>query len=147
MTRIFAGMIVGLSCCAMWAQEKGNWRPVSTTAKSITGPIVFSDEKLTINFSNFAVAEIRDLQAAETAAAFDGTAAGTGHLYRLSIPADKQFLHKNTFCGGEETQWMATNVDGKTLRLAFFSGATIPVLTAEGLANSTAVCGTYTYSR
>ena len=151
-TRIFAGLMVGLSCCAMRAQEQGNWRPMSTTARSILGPIAIGDEKLVINFVRFPIAEIRSLTPAELAAVLPGdtTESGralTGHLFRLSIPADQRFLHKNTLCGGDETQWMATSVQGKTLQLAFFSGATMPVMTAEAMANATNVCGTYTYVR
>ena len=63
------------------------------------------------------------------------------------MPAGKKFLHKNTLCGGEDTQWVATWVSGHTLRLAFFSGTAMPVLTTEAVANSTTLCGTYTYVR
>ena len=152
MRTIVAGLVVGLSCCAMRAQEQGNWRPVSTTARSITGPIAIGDEKLVINFVRFAVAEIRPVTPAEIAAvlAMGPTEDGkplTGHLFRLSIPADQKFLHKNTMCGGDETQWMVSAVQGKTLQLAFFSGATMPVMTAEAVGNSTNLCGTFTYVR
>ena len=146
------GVVAGLSCCGVWAQEQGNWRPLSTTARSTTGPIAIGDEKLVINFLRFPVAEIRDLTSAELAAVLPGdpTQSGkpvTGHLYRLSIPATQKFLHKNTMCGGDETQWMASSVQGKTLQLAFFSGATMPVLTAEAVGNSSNLCGTFSYLR
>lgn len=151
-TRIFVGLMVGLSSGAVRAQEQGNWRPVSTTARSIMGPIAIGDEKLVINFLRFPIAEIRPLTAAELAAVLpaDSTETGkpvTGHLFRLSIAADQRFLHKNTMCGGDETQWMASSVQGKTLQLAFFSGATMPVLTAEAVGNSTSLCGTFTFVR
>ena len=149
------GWVCGLATCGMMAsvagvaQEKGTWRPQSTTAKAITGPVVFSDERLSINFSTFAIAQIRDLKPEETAAAFSGAGdvGGRGELYRLSIPAAKVFLHKNTLCGGEDTQWMATYVTGKNLQVAFFSGAQMPVVTAEAMANTTALCGTFSYMR
>ena len=150
-TRVIAGTILGLSCCAI-AQEQGNWRPVSTTARSTTGPVALGNERLTINFLRFPVAEIRPLTADEIAAVLpaDPTESGkpiSGHLYRLSIPGEQKFLHKNTMCGSDETQWMASSVQGKTLQLAFFSGATMPVLTAEAVGNSANVCGTFTYVR
>ena len=159
MTRFaaLAGLMAGLSCCTMKAQEQGDWRPVSTTARSMTGPIAIGDEKLLINFVRFPVAEIRSLTTVEVQAMFppDGLGKGAagngaamgGHLYRLSIPAQQKFLHKNTMCGGDETQWMASSVQGKTLQLAFFSGATMPVLTGEAMANTTSLCGTFTYVR
>ena len=130
------------------AQEHGNWRAASKTAQSVTGDLAFGNEKLTINFASFAVAEIRPLKPAEIAAAFDGAdgTAGLGHLYRLSIPADRRFLHKNTLCGSEETQWMATYVSGKALQIAFFSNAAPPLFTTEALNNNSNLCGTYSYT-
>ena len=140
----------GLTCLVSGAaQEKGNWRAASSTAKSITGDLAFSGEKILINYSGFTVAQIRVLEPAEASAAFDtdSGAGGSGNLYRLSIPASKRFLHHNTLCGSEETQWMATYVAGHSLQLAFFSGASMPVLTPEALGNATNLCGTFSYVR
>ena len=132
------------------AQEQGNWRALSKTASSITGDISLHAEKLSILFLNFPMAQIRVLKPAEAAAPFssDGTApAGTGSLYRLSIAADQKFVRKNTLCGAEETQWMVTYVQGRNLQIAFFSGAKMPELTSEAIANTTELCGTYSYVR
>ena len=131
------------------AQQKGTWHATSTTARAITGDLLFSDEKLSINFSPYPIAQIRQLTPAEITAVFDlsSTPAGTGNLYRLSIPAAKVFLHKNTLCGSEETQWLVTYVDHRTLQTAFFSGPQIPVLTPEAFSKTTALCDTYTYAR
>ena len=125
------------------------WRPVSTTARAITGPVVCGEEKLSINFSTFAIAQIRGLTPEETTAVFGGAsdASGRGDLYRLSIPGARVFLHKNTLCGGEDAQWMATTVAGKSLQVAFFSGAQMPVFTAEAIGSTTALCGTFLYAR
>ena len=68
-------------------------------------------------------------------------------LYRLRVPAERRFLHKNTLCGTEDTQWMATYVAGKSLRVAFFSGDNTPVFTFEAISSSTDLCGTFTYYR
>ena len=65
----------------------------------------------------------------------------------MHIPADKKFLHKNTLCGAEEVQYVVTAVQGKTLEMAMFSGAKMPVLTVEAVINSTDLCGTYSYTR
>lgn len=131
------------------AQERGYWKAASNTAKSITGDLAFSGEKLTINFFSLPIAEIRPLKAAEMSAAFEGAGStdGVGHLYRLSIPGDRRFLHKNTLCGSDETQWMATYVSGKELRIAFFSNATPPVFTAEALSDNVNLCGTFAYAK
>ncbi|MGD0800917.1 MAG: hypothetical protein ABR906_06355, partial [Terracidiphilus sp.] len=78
--------------------------------------------RITINFASFPIAYIRTLQPAEVATVFDADAnsAGNGAIYRLNIPAAQRFLNKNTLCGSEQAQWMATWVSGKTLSVAFF---------------------------
>jgi hypothetical protein len=140
-----------ISTLPLLAQERGYWRPASKTAQSITGDITFNGDKMTINFFTLTVAEIRPLKPAEISAAFSDASAdapaGTGHLYRLSIPGDRRFLHKNTLCGSDETQWMATWVSGKQMQIAFFSNATPPVLTIEALNGSPNLCGTFAYVR
>ena len=144
--------IVGsvLACCASAkAQEAGIWRASSSSAMSTTGDISISDEKLFLNFYGFPMARIRDLEPGEVSAVFDvdTNAGGRGHLYRLSIPGSKKFLHKNTLCGSEDTQWMAAFVEGRSLHIAFFSGQKMPVFPPEAFANSTDLCGTFTYAR
>ena len=143
---VLAGVL--LICCAALAQEKGYWRAQSNTARSITGDVSLSPEKIVINFSSFTIAKIRPLQPAELSALFDAEdGGGSGNLYRLNVPAAKRFMHKNTLCGSDDTQWMATYVAGRSLYLAFFSGQKPPELTLEALANSTDHCGTFIYQR
>src|SRR5580698_2717834 len=93
--RIVVGSVF-VCCMTAGAQEKGNWRAVSSTARSITGDVSLSDEKILINFSTFTMARIRSLEQNEMSAAFDAdsNAAGAGSLYRVSIPAARKFLHK-----------------------------------------------------
>ena len=138
-----------LVCCmARAAQERGIWRAVSTTARSITGDVVLSEEKITIDFSSFTIARIRSLEPQELSAVFDAEGAGgSGGLYRLNVPASKRFLHKNTLCGEDDTQWMATYVADGSLKVAFFSGQRPPALTLEAINNSTDLCGTFSYAR
>jgi len=141
-----------LACVASAAAqqpEKGYWRAASRTAMSITGDISFSASKITLNLASFPSAHISGLQPAEVAAVFDADAnsAGNGALYRLNIPAARRFLNKNTLCGTEQTQWMATWVSGKTLTVAFFSGDNIPVFSFEAINKSTDLCGIYTFAR
>lgn len=138
-----------LCSLSLSAQDRGYWNAASTTAKSITGDVSIGANRLTINYSNFPLATIRTLGPAEVAAAFDAdvNAGGNGELYRLNVPADKLFLHRNTLCGSENTQWMATYVSGHDLQVAFFSGDNPPVLTVDALANSTSLCGTFEYAR
>lgn len=131
------------------AQDKGYWRAVSSAANDITGDITVSETKVTISFSGFPMAQIRRITPAEASAAFgvDINVGGVGFIYRLNVPAARRFLHHNTLCGSEDTQWMVTYVTGRTMQAAFFSGDSMPVITAEALANSTDVCGTFGYSR
>ena len=134
-------------CLTVAAQEKGSWRAASSTARSITGDVSLSDEKISINFSSYTMAQVRSLDKTEMSAAFDAdsNAPGSGSLYRLSIPATKKFLHKNSLCGDEDTQWMATYVSGRSLQLAFFSGEKAPIFTLDAISNSTDLCGTFAY--
>ena len=146
-----ASLVLGLTfCSAVGAEEKGIWRAASTTAKGITGDISFWNEKIVINFTPYVFAQIRSLDGPEVTALFNGAGGpdGVGNLYRLnSIPAAKVFLHKNTLCGHDDTQWFATYETGKSMQLAFFSGSKMPVFTPEAMADSTNLCGTFSYVR
>ena len=121
--RVIVGLVL-VCCISAGAQDKGNWRAASTTAKATTGDVALFDEKLAINFSTFTVAPIRSLDQGEVSAVFDvdSSAGGSGSLYRLNIPAAKKFLHKNSLCGSEDTEWMVTYVSGRSLQVAFFRG-------------------------
>lgn len=138
-------LLLGSLCMA---QEKGYWRAASTKAGSVTGDIAISDTKISINFLGFTIAQIRSLTPAETSAVFASEPTGTGgNLFRLNVPAQQRFLHKNSLCGNEDTQWMVTSVADRTLHVAFFSGTNTPELSPEAMANSSDLCGTFTYVR
>ena len=104
---------------------------------------------MTIDFIAYPLAPIRALKPVEVSAVFDAdvNAGINGTLYRLRVPARQRFEHKNTLCGDEDTQWMATYVTGKTLEVAFFSGDDMPVFTFDAISKSTTLCGTFAYSR
>ena len=140
---------LALSSMSSLAQEKGYWRASSSTAASITGDIEISDTKLSINFTKFTIAQIRRLSPAETSSVFaaESSSGATGNFYRLNIPAAKRFLRHNSLCGSDDVQWMVTSVADRTLYVAFMSGANTPVFTPEAMANSTDLCGTFTYVR
>ncbi len=140
-------LLAGTLACG--AQEKGYWRAASSNANAITGDLSLAETKATIGFVTYPIAEIRKITAEEAAAAFDAEAdtGGVGKLFRLRVPAEQKFAHHNTLCGTEETEWMVTYVEGKTLQVAFFSGGTQPALTVDALANSTDVCGIFRYAR
>jgi len=148
--RILAtSLLVLASSVSLFAQDRGYWRAASTNAKAITGDIDIGELKLTIDLTTYPLASIRTLSTAEVGAAFDAdvNVGGNGTLYRLRVPAATRFLHKNTLCGTEDTEWMATYVSGRNLEVAFFSGADAPVFTVDALANSYDLCGTFTYAR
>jgi len=150
---IAAAAILALACtlhsAAQAPQERGYWRAASNTASSITGDITIGDAKLTIDYRAYSLARIRSLKPEEVAAVFDEdvNTAGDGSLYRLIVPAGTRLLHKNTLCGTDDTQWMATYLSGKTLQVAFFSGEDAPTFTVDAISNSQRVCGTYTFVR
>ena len=104
---------------------------------------------MSIDFLIYPLAPIRPLKPVEVSAVFDAdvSAGISGMLYRLKIPARQRFLKKNTLCGDEDTQWMATYVSGKTLDVAFFSGDDMPVFTFDAMQKATDLCGTFAYSR
>jgi hypothetical protein len=146
--KTFAASLLLLTLTAA-AQDKGYWRAASSTARSITGDVNLADEKIIINFAGFPMAKVRTLEKAEISALFDvdSTATGDATLYRLTVPAAKKFLNKNTLCGGEDTQWMVTYVSGKSMRLTLFSGQKAPTFTFNAISNSTDLCGTFEYAR
>jgi hypothetical protein len=131
------------------AQELGFWRASSSSALSTTGDVGISEAKIAIDFYNFDIVRASDLEPAQVSSVFDVdiNTSGKGHLYKVNIPAAKKFMHKNTLCGAEDTQWMAAYAEGRTLHLAFFSGQKAPVFTLDAISNSSALCGTYTYTR
>jgi hypothetical protein len=144
--RAIVGLVL-VCCMTAVAQDKGYWRAASSTARSITGDVALSDEKISINFLSFTDARIRALEQGEASALFDAdsTAGGNGSLYRLNVPGAKKFLHRNSLCGSDDTQWMVTYVAGRSLQLAFFSGQKPPVFTPDAIANSTDLCGKFSY--
>jgi hypothetical protein len=141
-----------LACTALAVAqqpEKGYWRAASRTAASITGDISISGSKITINFTSFLISPVRLLKPAEVSAAFDEAVdtAGNGQLYRVNIPASRRFVKNNTLCGSQDTQWIAVYVANGSLKVAFFSGDNVPLMSFEALQKSTDLCGTYTFVR
>jgi hypothetical protein len=130
-------------------EDQGYWRAASSNANAITGDIGIGGSKLTIDYFTFPLAPIRRLKPVEVSSVFDAdvNAGINGMLYRLQVAPDRRFLHKNTLCGDDETQWMATYATGRTLQVAFFSGDDQPVFTFDAIQHSSAVCGTFIYSR
>jgi hypothetical protein len=130
------------------AQEDGPWRAASTNARAITGDVVFSPMKISINFTTFTIAQIRSLKTEEVLALFNpDSPTGGGNVFRVEIPADRRFLHKNTLCGSDSTQWIVTYAQGRSLQIALFSGATPPVLTVDALNDAPSLCGIFSYVR
>lgn len=130
------------------AQESGPWRASSSNARSITGDIFFSPLKVGINYINFTIAQIRSLKTEEAVALFNpDNTTGAGNIFRVDIPADKRFLRKNTLCGSDSAQWIVTYAQGRDLQVAFFSGATPPVLTVDALNGASTLCGVFSYVR
>jgi hypothetical protein len=144
--------ILTLTCAlhaSAQASDRGYWQAASNAASSITGDIDITATKITIDFKNYTIAPIRTIKPEEVSAVFDAdvNTAGSGSLYRLNVPGAQRFLHKNTLCGSEDTQWMVTYVGDKFLQVAFFSGNAAPTLTFDAVSHSTDLCGVYNYAR
>ncbi len=144
--------VLALACAVgLHAQqpEKGSWRAASNTAASITGDIAISGSKISINFVSFLISPARPIKPTEVAAVFDEAidTAGNGQLYHLKIPAARRFVGHNTLCGTQDTEWMVVYVAKPELKVAFFSGEEVPLLTFDALQKSTNLCGTFTYVR
>jgi len=151
-TLIATGLMLTVGCggTRMEAQEdRGLWNAASSEAKAVTSDIAIGKDRVTIDLATFPLAAIRALKPVEVSAVFDAdvNAGIGGRLYRLDVPARQRFAHKNTLCGDENTQWMATYVTGPALRVAFFSGDEMPVFTFEAMQKSTALCGKFIYAR
>ena len=151
--RVAIALVLGLAAaCGTAAQaqeDRGYWRAASSNANAITGDISIGELKMSINYVTFPLAPIRRLKPIEVSAAFDAdvNAGIEGSLYRLKVPPAQRFLHKNTLCGDDETEWMATYARGHTLQVAFFSGDDEPVFTFDAVQKSSALCGVYSYAR
>jgi hypothetical protein len=151
---VLAALVMGLvvACGATGAraqEDRGYWRAASSNALAITGDVTIGELKVAINFTTFPLAPIRRLKPMEVSAVFDAdvNAGIEGSLYRLKVAPAQRFLHKNTLCGDEETQWMATYVSGRNLQVAFFSGDDMPVFTFDAVQKSSDLCGTFVYAR
>jgi hypothetical protein len=148
---IALALVLAAACTAgARAQEdRGYWAAASTNAKAITGDVSIGELKVAINFATFPLAPIRRLKPAEVSAVFDAdvNAGIEGSLYRLKVPPWQRFLHKNTLCGDQETQWMATYVAGRNMQVSFFSGDDMPVFAFDAIQHSSALCGTFVYAR
>ena len=150
--RLSALLVASSLLCSLAApaQEQGYWRASSVSAKQITGDISLGTEKMIINvFYPTAISRVRALEPAEISAVFDADSktGAAASLYRVNIPAEKKFQHKNSLCGTEDVTWMVTYVAPTYLQVAFFSGQKPPVFTFDEIANSTDKCGTFTYVR
>ena len=152
--RTLVGLAMGLFmlCNASRAsaqEDRGYWRAASSNALAITGDVNIGELKVTIDFLTFPLAPIRRLKPVEVSAVFDAdvNAGIEGSLYRLKVPAAQRFQHKNTLCGDEDTQWMATYIGGRTMQVAFFSGDDEPVFTFDAVQKGNALCGAFTYAR
>ncbi|MGH9591391.1 MAG: hypothetical protein ACRD25_13410 [Terracidiphilus sp.] len=148
--QLFAPLVLlSLLSLASAAQDRGYWRAASSNAAAITGDIALSNSRLTIDFASFPFVQVRRLTPAESASVFDADVNSgiQGALYRLRVPADRKFLHKNTLCGDEAATWMATYISGKSMQVAFLSGDSEPVFKFGAIQNSPALCGVFTYVR
>ena len=145
------GILVGAVCGAAQANapDNGRWRGASNQTVTMTGEITIAATRLTIYTTKFPLIPLRKLTPVEVSAVFeaDVNAGISGNLYSVHVPPGVFIAGGSPLCGSEVIKWMATYVSGRTLRVAFFSGDDTPVFTFDAIANSTALCATYVYTR
>ena len=150
-TAVTGFVLVGVICSTAQAnaQDAGHWGPATDRTSTMTGEITIAPTRLTIYEARFPTALVRKLAPVEVSAVFDADihAGIGGNLYSLYLPPRANIPGGDPLCGREATKWMATYVSGRTLHVAFFSGDDAPVFTFDEIANSTALCGTYVYTR
>ncbi|MET7243667.1 hypothetical protein ABZT49_09885 [Methylobacterium sp. EM32] len=103
------------------------WQPVSKTAVSITGKVIFTSKK--INFQNGQSLAIK----AATGEGMDG------QIFKILKPADPILLRGSTLCGRSSVKYiLVVKGDGPERGLDVFDGAEIPH-------QDTSPCATYSY--
>jgi hypothetical protein len=130
------------------------WTAMSNTAMSITGSIELSSNELTMAGKSYALVLASNVVPPQLGAAgllVSMAQPTTASLYKLSIPSTTKLLNGNTICGPNAANWLLTVIGtsppvqtDQMLSLAFFSGSAQPDLASA--ANSTSLCGTFSYS-
>jgi hypothetical protein len=146
-----------------WTGEHIRWTAMSHTANAISGDVETSADSIAMSGITYPLVYVRDLRGDElqdSAQSLDvqmSSSSGLeGRLFRTNIPAASRLINGNTICGSENAAWVLAVVtrgdgsgsaSGDLLYLAFFSGDAEPILQAQAIGNSKALCGTYNYQR
>lgn len=109
------------------AAHAETWQPVSNTAMSITGKVIFTKHKIT--FQNGQSLPIK-------AASEDGI---DGQLYKVLKPADPVLLQGNTLCGRSTVKYLlVVGQEGTGRDLSVYDGKRKPT-------QETSSCASYSY--
>ena len=131
------------------AQEDGPWRAASTNARAITGRYRLLSTKVHHQLHHFhhqprsVRSKLRRSSRSSTPISPRAAAISSASTFQPI----RRFLHKNTLCGSESTQWIVTYAQGRSLQVALFSGSTPPVLTVDALNDPSNLCGIFSYVR
>ena len=145
----------------LWTGTRVRWTAMSHTAYAITGDVETSPDSIAMSNNTYPLVYVRDLRGDElqdSAQALDvqmtSSSGVNGRLFRTSIPGAARLVNGNTICGSENAAWVLAlmtrgdgsgSASGDWLYLAFFSGDVEPILQAQAIGNSKALCGTYNY--
>jgi hypothetical protein len=115
-----------------------SWRPISTNAVSITGPIVLQPSKLHVTGGDF------PLTLAGMAASFKPDQGPIpARIYAVSKPVNPPLLNGNKLCGADPATWIvAVPVPPDGLEIDVFTSAEKPTSV-----KSPGQCGTFSYKR
>lgn len=125
MRMLLAAAMIGMTISA--AAHAETWQPVSKTAISITGKVIFTKHKIT--FQNGQSLPIK-------AASEDGI---DGQLFKVLKPADPVLLQGNTLCGRSTVKYfLVVGQEGTGRDLSVYDGKGEPT-------QETSSCATYSY--
>ena len=117
---------------------------------SITGDIALTPGKLLMAHRAFPLKQARAIEPAHLAdvgkivnATGDVQSAA---LYKTMVPRRTALLKANIICGSKDAEWMLAVFEKNELAVAFFAGAKEPDLAPNAVANSTDLCGTFSYT-
>jgi len=142
----------GFRSASVVAQKSSKqvWIAASQTARSITGDITLTSDKLILAHTTFPLTFVRDvkkekLEDAGKIVDLSGSPS-SARLFKTLVSRHSILLNSNTICGPDaDATWMLAVYNRGTLSLTFFSGAKEPNLDYKAAEASPYICGTYMY--
>jgi hypothetical protein len=136
MKRPTLALLAALAIAA--APAKNAWRPTSTTAVSITGPVTLWSDRLSAAGASFKLRQV-----AQPASFRTDQGDRPARVFAVIKPRNPKLLNGNTLCGPKAATWIvAQPIALDALVIAVFTGPDRP--TGQ---DSPGLCGTFFYNR